>query len=453
MEQKYPKLLGRGSFNVVVQLNETTARRISMWKVPGEEDTVAMLKRGRAIQAIFKQNSFQQELGPSVLRSVGDLFESKTLPDEIVQVLDRVENFSMLEVNRINMQNLAPRGLKTKRATDYGKEDFVFFSNDMEMLQMTADADWEHTAFMLTWFLAFAQIRLGFSHRDIKMGNYGFRVNNEPKTYTFSIKHTGEMFELHNVKHVPVLFDYDLGSLYATEDEKARKRFGTIACAPIEMMASYINERKLHNNEKRMGGTGVFHLDMGIDWWCLGLVLLQPILKSKKIPTDNVLVTFPKDSGLTLIEKTFVNAFVLLTRVIHYGDPVNGTFKSVYPDAYAWVQEQVDLYYDSKSEEIARQWRQSFEEFGYQDMLKRMLDWDPIQRTFSGECASYISSYFSSKFGVENMSVESEQLFTAKGWNFNSHPISIERIHEKYPAIKSKVQQQKQDFLLLSQEK
>ena len=229
-------VLGRGTYNAVFKVRG--ANEVLRVAAVRDIESAKDLERGGLILNLFTRA--QDEMGPSVLRETrpGRHVSSWDDPTFINEVMERYP------AARYYIQQL----------------EFLSGGTIGQSKQPT-----EAGTFSLVWFIWVAQAKFGFSHRDLSRGNIMFRILEEPQAFVFEVA-PNERYRI-SMTQVPVVIDFDFGSVAITNAARRRSLTGTLEYCPPTLLAEKMRQMNDYFQHQSIGDE--------YDWWSLGVILID----------------------------------------------------------------------------------------------------------------------------------------------------------------------------------
>lgn len=269
------KFLGAGTYNCAYHLTEEeNVLRIGFLPYWDRDPNV---KRGLKIVHVFQ--SFQNKLGPSLLQEISKyqiidvkdlkkhvdgslclrLVQTMSLPENIITSADLFENPDAR--NEFALQHIEYLRGGVFSATSLDKNSIALSKNEVCFF-----------TFSLLWFFAMSQQLFSFRHHDLKGDNIMIRTTNDMKTYAFEI--TEQTPKKKSIRYeflshfVPVVIDYDFGTVYQKNTQNARNSGGTFYTrAPDALLFSLYEE-----SMREFDFTYNPHV---YDYWSVGISLFE----------------------------------------------------------------------------------------------------------------------------------------------------------------------------------
>lgn len=267
-------LLGSGTYNCAYYLTEdNNVLRIGFLPYSNPAAST-IVKRGLEMVHVFQ--SFQNALGPSLLQEMtqyqiidekdldkhveGELCstieDTRNLPENVIteddlEIDDKAKNeFALQHIEFLSGGDFTYTSLKKLRAksnVNMGSDDICF------------------ATFSLLWFFSMSQQLFGFRHHDLKGANMMIRYTTELKEYTFEIEAVLYRFRSF---FVPVVIDYDFGSVYSTTTPEDRDQKGTPYTRSPDHLLWSMYEREGYKYDFKYNP----HV---YDYWSLGICFFE----------------------------------------------------------------------------------------------------------------------------------------------------------------------------------
>jgi serine/threonine protein kinase len=255
------ELLGSGTYNCAYHLTEDgTVLRIGF--LPSS-DKDPIVERGLEIVNVFQ--SFQNRLGPSLLQEISkyqiipqsklDKYVEGNLCESIVKSIRKEgyndENkFALQQIEYLQGGVFSAASLKNKSII-LSKKEVRFFT------------------FSLIWFFAMSQQLFSFRHHDLKSDNIMIRAGSM-NVYNFEIEQKSKQkirYEFYS-HFVPVVIDYDFGSVYQKNTDTVRNRGGTYYTRAPDAL--------LYSLYQRSGIDFDFTYNPHVyDYWSIGICMFE----------------------------------------------------------------------------------------------------------------------------------------------------------------------------------
>ncbi len=471
------KRLGRGGNNVAL-LDPVTGMviRVAMVDeyVDGDNSRSRIIKRGHTVARFLNEEyGGKTRFGPALIEQSGPLIQTRTLDNAILEALDPVRDADMLQrsqeqYNIVRKQNRGAgnnRNQRRRRNSSSGGGElrtqeeelrYMFYVSEVEYLQAPSRRkmldDPSNTlnqeAFILCWFLITTQQMVGFRHSDIKLDNFGYRNNPGVKNLTFEMPGMSQSYawQVEGLRRLPVLFDYDYASVNVT---RTRATFGTSMYAPPEVLfASY------HFSTAKRAQP---YIDLAYDWWAIGYMLFEVhVMRTPNaiLYTDDYLNNNPE---LQELDPMYTDSLYLMQQmayIVHEGQGPPERIRNRYPESLFWDPQKEPL----GGKMMKRRFAYSRLSPDQKQLFKRLMAWDPEERTFFGNTHKYLGDDIEAFKRFRRPYNQIDDI----GMAF-SHPDALQNAVETFtrtpdkeailnalPNLESSiVQQEKQTFLLL----
>jgi serine/threonine protein kinase len=307
-------------------------------------------------------------------------------------------------------------GLREFIAKDIAK-DYFKVPREYTIIQMEQLHDyrvpfdhetWVNDAFFLIWFFFTTQYRHFFMHKDFKFQNLALQFL--PKEVMFEFHLLGKIYYV-RTNRIPKVIDYDFGIVHTLRDTEKRLRGGTITSMPPEVILKVLIRQPSHGINEIIGQD---HIDLALDWWSLGCVLLGCTTTMEK---GTMFIDFGRPAGEYIAHvssqlignddnnsehlKVFFNQLFILIRLLDH--PIPEYMRFIYPEFFF---EDLDFYFDQVmktshwSKKIFKAWNAAPEE--QKEIIRNLLQWTPEMRSFVG----YTHRHLTQPIAFQRLTIE-----------------------------------------------
>lgn len=232
------KKIGNGSFNVAFLTKAGTVLRLAAFS----DDEMVQMRRSNVLTEYISNNA--KIFGPSTLIQV----------KPVRQPLD--SDRRQMKLKKMFEENPDSR---------YYLSELEYLSGGM--IRKNKEPTIGGT-FSLIYWLWTVQAHIGFRHRDIADDNILIREYKQPQIFQFNV---GDLQFKFKMRQVPVVTDFDFGSVPTTLDERRRhsKHTPKMFYGPPECLIPALERRLKQEVTMNVDPKEMY------DWWSLGLVIFD----------------------------------------------------------------------------------------------------------------------------------------------------------------------------------